>query len=183
MSSKDLYSILGLSASQSIQYGPQAIKLAYQKSLLVHHPDKSIAKPRSALDKSSLGPVPTVDDILHAYKILSDRHSRAEYDRQLMLESHKLFDRKDHETFRSGLETVDLDDLDYNEATNIWTRSCRCGQRRGFIVTEQELEREMEVGELCVECRGCSLWLKVLFAIDPGDEKNEEQNDDVKKSG
>ena len=63
-----------------------------------------------------------------------------------------------------GLETVDLDDLDYDEeGGGAWYRGCRCGSVRGFRVTEEDLEKEVENGDVVVGCVGCSLWLRVTF--------------------
>lgn len=65
---------------------------------------------------------------------------------------------------------VDLEDLGCDESGEeiVWFRECRCGDERGFLVSEDELEKEVEHGEIVVGCRGCSLWLKVLFAAEEG---------------
>ena len=62
-----------------------------------------------------------------------------------------------------GLETVDLDDLTFDEAQAVWYRACRCGHERGFVITEGELDADAEIGEVVTGCRGCSLWLNVTF--------------------
>ena len=183
MSRKEHYSVLGLSAPLHAQYGSHAIKLAYRKALLVHHPDKVPPNVRPSLKNNPPDPLPTIDDISLAYKVLSDPRSRGEYDRQLLLQPHNALRRGGKEIFHSGLDTVDLDDLDFDEVNNVWTRACRCGQERGFVVTEQELEKEMENGELCTGCRGCSLWLGVLFEANPGDQQNDEASTEVRSNG
>ena len=63
-----------------------------------------------------------------------------------------------------------MEDLEYEEAqgTPVWYRICRCGDDRGFLIREQDLEEAEDDGEICVGCRGCSLWLKVLFAVVEG---------------
>ena len=71
--------------------------------------------------------------------------------------------------FRSGLEVVDLDDLSHDERGEVWFKSCRCGEGRGFQFSEADLEEASEIGELHVGCRGCSLWLKVLFGFVEGE--------------
>lgn len=77
-------------------------------------------------------------------------------------------------------ETVDLDDLVEEEEGGVvgagssssggmsWSRSCRCGLQRGFIVTESQLEEESDAGgrEVLVQCQGCSLWLRVEFGVE-----------------
>jgi diphthamide biosynthesis protein 4 len=60
---------------------------------------------------------------------------------------------------------VDLDDLVYDEAEVTWHRSCRCGDDRGFLIRETDLEEASDIGELHVGCKGCSLWLRVLFGV------------------
>jgi diphthamide biosynthesis protein 4 len=74
--------------------------------------------------------------------------------------------KDDDKVFRTGLDTVDLDDLIFDEGKELWTRGCRCGDDAGFVVTEAELELNAEDGELIIGCRGCSLWLRVLFGVE-----------------
>lgn len=82
-------------------------------------------------------------------------------------------------TRHTGMEIVDLEELDFegggleneneNDATateNIWKRACRCGSIPAFVVTEAELEKAADEGELVTGCKGCSLWLKVMFTVD-----------------
>jgi curved DNA-binding protein CbpA len=112
----------------------------------------------------------TIDEITTAYKTLSDPALRAEYDRTLRLDRLKVAEReKTGDVFHTGLEIVDLEDLaceEDGESGACWYRGCRCGDERGFLVTEDDLEREVDHGEVVVGCRGCSLWLKVLFAVE-----------------
>ncbi|KAJ5579763.1 uncharacterized protein N7459_005748 [Penicillium hispanicum] len=114
----------------------------------------------------------TIDEITSAYKTLSDPRLRAEYDRALRLDRSRSSGReKTGEVFHTGLEVVDLEDLACDEGEDgdgpvCWYRGCRCGDEKGFLVTEDELEKEAEHGEIVVGCRGCSLWLKVLFAVE-----------------
>ena len=149
-------------------------------------------KSMSNADSESLRNTYTVDEITAAYKVLSDPVARAEYDRSLRLSGSSSSlgtGEKDREegSFRTGLEIFDLDDMhaevsslpqqqdgkeevrrgNADEGT-IWYRSCRCGDEKGFLVREADLEREIERGEVMVGCRGCSLWAKVLFAVDEG---------------
>jgi diphthamide biosynthesis protein 4 len=59
--------------------------------------------------------------------------------------------------------------LVYDEDKNIWSRGCRCGDSNGYMLTEAELERESSEGEIYVACKGCSLWIKVLFGTTESD--------------
>ena len=95
--------------------------------------------------------------------------------------------------FYTGCEMVDLEDMEYEcgEGTDgaesaIWYRGCRCGEKRGYVVTEEMLnaasaritsgtagendEVEMGgdggIGTVVVGCEGCSLWIAVEFGID-----------------
>lgn len=138
------------------QISQHDIKAAYRRALLRHHPDKSNGV--SPVDR----PVAkyTVDQLLLAYSTLSDPANRSRYDQGQRLASN-LEDCKSH----PGLELVDLDDLEFNEAECTWYHSCRCGNQRGFFITEQELENNAEYGEVITECRGCSLCLKVSFVV------------------
>ncbi|KAG5298110.1 diphthamide biosynthesis protein [Histoplasma ohiense] len=136
----------------------------------------------------------TVDQITTAYKVLSDPASRAEYDCSLrLLGTNSSSYGNGHGDgdgilFRTGMEVFDLDDMhlmgsgiigsdpgtSFDEKSGeIWYHPCRCGEERGFLVLEEDLEREAERGEVVVGCRGCSLWAKVVFAVDEGDEGDE----------
>ncbi|KAI9036999.1 DnaJ-domain-containing protein [Aspergillus affinis] len=182
----------------------QQLKTAYHKALLKHHPDKassvtkdtdlqtqsqsqSYSQPKTNLLTSLATPtVPesayTIDQITLAYRTLSDPQLRAEYDRELRLDREKAARREKTGTvFHTGLEVVDLEDLACDEGDDetgqaTWYRGCRCGDEKGFLVTEDELEREVEHGEIVVGCRGCSLWMKVLFAVN-------EDGDDIGDGG
>lgn len=194
----DYYQILNLPfTSNPNDLSKQQMKLAYHKALLKNHPDKARAITPNISDepalykghgqdynydsatrpgKGSSKPQPqqmyTIDEITTAYKTLSTPHLRAEYDRTLRLDRAQYASReKTGGVFHTGLEVVDLEDLTSDESgpeSVVWFRGCRCGDERGFLVTEQELEREVEAGEIVVGCRGCSLWLKVLFAVEDG---------------
>ncbi|GES62393.1 diphthamide biosynthesis protein 4 [Aspergillus terreus] len=183
----DYYQILNLPfASTSSGFTKQQLKLAYHKALLKHHPDKAdkastvtpttdpssttaIALPSDSPhhpQPDAPRPIYTIDQITTAYKTLSDPHLRADYDRALRLDRSTAAAREKTATvFHTGLEVVDLEDLECDEDAACWYRGCRCGDARGFCVEESDLEREAEHGEIVVGCRGCSLWMKVLFAV------------------
>lgn len=168
-SSCDHYEVLGLPNSMSGRHiTTQDIKQAYRWALLRHHPDKlNNLKPpgTSGLPSSAGAEKYTIDDISRAYKVLSDSRARAEFDRILRLQQQSPQGKVAKFTPQTGLEAVDLDDLDFDDTQNIWYRGCRCGDERGFVVTEEELERDAEREEVATGCRGCSLWLKVLYRI------------------
>lgn len=156
------YEILGLGQRQfDGTLTAQDIKQAYRRSLLEHHPDKV----------QSGESLQSVDAITLAYKVLSEPATKGEYDRELRLQHAR--NKGDNKIFHTGLDIVDLDDLDYDEQTGEWWRSCRCGQDRGFLVTENELDKESRYGELITGCRGCSLWLKVLFGVEDAEDTHQ----------
>lgn len=187
----DYYHILNLPfTTPPAALSKQQLKIAYHKALLKHHPDKAIsvaATPARTHDtktaycsspdrNADTSPTFTIDEITAAYKTLSDPALRAEYDRVLRLErvTAGKGDKGAEAAFHTGLEVVDLEDLVCEEMGDgegllCWYRGCRCGDERGFMVTEKDLEKEAEHGEVVIGCRGCSLWMKILFAMEEGD--------------
>lgn len=164
MTQANYYDILGLHQDQPSP-SPDEVKKAYRKALLSHHPDKHAKTDRQIQYTTKLGTL-TVDDIALAYKTLSEPALKAEYDRLLAANAQSSDQNKSGgRVHHTGLETVDLDDLAYDEKTQSWTKSCRCGVG-GFEVTEDELEKNLEDRELVVGCGGCSLWLRVLFSVE-----------------
>lgn len=180
---KDYYEILNIPSSSAGNLpiiSKQQLKNAYHKALLKHHPDKSSPSPTPAPGARDSNAY-TIDDITNAYKVLSDPELRAEYDRDLTLQRksfNKAAGKSDDVSFHTGLEVVDLEDMteqdDEATGSSSWYRGCRCGDEKGFIVTEDELEAEAHHGEILVGCRGCSLWIKVLFAVE--EDRREEDN-------
>jgi diphthamide biosynthesis protein 4 len=172
------YEILGLPKSLGDSSIPSAqqLKAAYRRALLHHHPDKirkqaSITYERDG-EKFDLKQDYTIDQITEAYAILSVPKLRSEYDRALKLRSHSSEDvtQRDLKVFRTGSETIDLDDLAYDEAGEFWYKSCRCGEDLGFSIREADLDEASDIGELHVGCKGCSLWLRILFGVVEGGE-------------
>lgn len=150
-----------LSLPSSLHYEPllpaQVLRRAYRRALLQNHPDKAL----------SSGRVYSIDQITDAFNTLGDRKERERYDREL--KGRGGGKRNEESGFKTGIETVDLDDLvmDNGVEGDVWFRGCRCGDERGFEVREEELENAAGEGEaeVVVGCRGCSLWLRVLFGV------------------
>ncbi|RAK82521.1 diphthamide biosynthesis protein 4 [Aspergillus fijiensis CBS 313.89] len=202
----DYYEILNLSFTTA-PLSKQELKTAYHRALLKHHPDKAAAASTPAQD-APLGYLAsnnahssppqtrlfcTIDEITAAYKTLSVPSLRAEYDRSLRLDRARAAAGQEKAggngvLFHTGLEVVDLEDLGCAEGEggegDIWYRGCRCGDERGFLLTEEDLEREAENGEIVVGCRGCSLWMKVLFAVEnDGSDDEQEREGEGQKQG
>ncbi|KAL2023204.1 hypothetical protein VTK56DRAFT_3327 [Thermocarpiscus australiensis] len=183
------YEILNLSpAILSSHDDPSTlIKRAYRRALLSHHPDKKTHQhQQSSRNNSSSSSTTafTIDQISVAYATLSRPSRRAAYDRSLQAQQNQTHPSSSSSSssvdFQTGIETVDLDDLDctYDQdrdgttATTTWYRACRCGNPRGYLFGEADLEEAADLGELMVGCADCSLWLRVHFAVvvdDDGD--------------
>lgn len=177
---------------------PHELRQAYKRALLHHHPDKQKKKKTQESTSSPTTYPPaaaTIDEITEAYRVLGNASERAKYD--VELQKWKTMNNNIHHhnnqhqadviitTRHTGIEIVDLEDLDFevggleNEkdatatatatATGIWKRACRCGSIPAFVVTEAELEKSADEGELVTGCKGCSLWLKVMFTVDDDD--------------
>jgi len=145
------------------------VKAAFRRALLAHHPDKAGSRtpPPADLQRASQ-PLYSVDDIRTAYDVLSDPIQRAAYDETLKRNENPAVRRHRATSDRgthAGVEVYDLEDLDHHEAERRWSRNCRCGNEQGYVVTESDLEKESEHGEIYIGCRGCSLFIKVLFGV------------------
>ena len=149
------YAVLSLDSGQDLDL--DTIKRAYHRALLLSHPDKSNVDTPSR-------PKYTVDQITHAYHILRDPSERASFDRSIRLNHQISTFTKNVTESDPASELVDLDELEYDDKQKLWYRACRCGQERGFMVTEGDLEKRAADGEALVGCQGCSLWMKVSFA-------------------
>ncbi|MCJ1276745.1 Diphthamide biosynthesis protein 4 [Puttea exsequens] len=153
------YNVLSLpfDPSATRKVSDQDVKAAYRRALLLHHPDKSPSTNPTRLSTH------TIDQITLAYKTLIDPCTRAEHDCELALKPADT--RPGWVLSHPGLEVVDLDDMGYDEEHGMWYRECRCGKQRGYVVQDEELEANVEAGELITGCEGCSLWLRVTFAV------------------
>ena len=153
---QDHYEVLDLPSSTK-DLSEKDIKLAYRRALLLHHPDKSHQTPSSRSDN------PSIDQITTAYQTLIDPITRSQYQKSQV---SQLFRINPLARSHPGLETVDLDDLLYDEQKDMWYGSCRCGKQRAYLVSKEELEMHVEDGEVFAGCEGCSLWLRITFAVD-----------------
>lgn len=145
------------------------VKRAYHRALLKNHPDKA---------GSSTRPLLSVDQITKAWEVLSSPRQRAEYDTQLRLTRRGNGEEDSgEEPFHTGVENVDLDDLEYDERESSWSRSCRCGNDKGYAFTEGDLLEAGDDGLLMVGCQDCSLWLRVHFAV-----LEDEEHDNLNKN-
>lgn len=157
------YDILSLTPSMldNASSDPALLKRAYHRALLQNHPDK-LASTSTPIGNESQKSY-SIDQISTAFAVLSSRKQRAEYD--TLLKVAKSTDDEEFARFQTGVENVDLDDLDFDESQERWYRSCRCGNDRGYSFQESDLEEAGDDGLLMVGCQDCSLWLRVHFAV------------------
>lgn len=160
------YEVLNLTpALLDSQHDPSAlIKRAYHRALLRNHPDK--AQPSTSPASSAF----TIDQITTALNVLYNPRSRTAYDAALRL-SRPASATGRNASFQTGVENVDLDDLAFDEQAECWYRPCRCGNDRGYLFREVDLEEAGDEGELIVGCQDCSLWLRVHFAVVENEEE------------
>ncbi|KAF4123542.1 diphthamide biosynthesis protein 4 [Geosmithia morbida] len=177
------YQVLNLTPSiLSSQNDPSSlIKRAYRRALLQNHPDKapgSFLPPSASSTTKNTTEVYTIDRIQEAYTVLSSPTQRANYDAQLRLggrpsgDGTSSNDDSAASKFHTGVENVDLDDLEFDEQEACWFRSCRCGNDRAYLFRESDLDEVGDEGELMVGCLDCSLWLRVHFAVMEDDEQD-----------
>lgn len=140
-------------------------KRAYRRALLRNHPDKSAAASLPSSHKPPVSTLFTVDQISDAYAVLSSPQKRQEYEAGLRMARIAGGAEDEDAKFQTGIENVDLDDLDFDETGERWYRSCRCGNDRGYSFEEEDLVEASDDGVLMVGCQDCSLWLKVHFAV------------------
>ena len=141
-----------------------ALKSAYRRLLLEHHPDKIHATseaPKSSSEEPHANY--SIDLITQAYQTLSDVNKKKAYDQQLE-NVLKTLEEGSKARQSAVFGVFDLEELDF-DGMSTWSRSCRCGLKEGYIVTEEDLEEESQLGEVYVGCHGCSLSIKVLFGM------------------
>lgn len=164
---------------------PIILKQAYHRALLRHHPDKTGATQPTPNNTST--PTYTVDQITLAHSTLLSSTLRSEYNAQLRISAASKTAHQSS-TFQTGIETIDLDDLEYTEESGSvsetrWFRPCRCGNEQGFAFGEADLEEAGDLGELLVGCLDCSLWLRVCFAVVEEEEEGVGDDGDHGKEG
>lgn len=138
------------------------LRAAYRSLLLEHHPDKSkLNEQRPKLGNKDQEQY-SIDLITRAYQTLSDRSQRAQYDKELANRKQGQ-DRATAQNQYASFGSFDLEDLEF-DGSHTWSLACRCGLEKGYTLTEDDLEKEAELGEIYVGCHGCSLSIKVSFS-------------------
>jgi len=135
-SAKSHYEVLGLKNDASFL----EIKSQYRKLLLQNHPDKQ--DPQNCDDT-----VGKFLEVENAWRILSDRIKKQEYDA-------KLKEREIGQSAPLELE-IWLHDMLYDYETSTYRSDCRCGGE--YAITEEQLLEGFNV----VPCTSCSLQVQV----------------------
>ncbi|KAI4244508.1 MAG: hypothetical protein L6R40_002975 [Gallowayella cf. fulva] len=127
----------------------EQIKQAYRRALLSNHPDKSHPSHTRQTKRTQY----TIDQVTKAYQTLIDSACRRDYDTQLWLRPPPK-DEHDWADTHSGIDTLDLDQLNHDPHSNEWYCGCRCGDDQGYRVTEDDLQTASEfVGRIPVDNR------------------------------
>ena len=164
------YEVLRIARDGFDKLSKDDLRAAYHRALLNHHPDKTphVDSSSALINRSEHEPTPrySIDDIVTAYEILSDPKKRIDYDHSQEQRQDEWKTLNGHQDTHLGVESLDLEDLEYDETKAIWSKGCRCGAEQGYILTELDLEKESQHGEIYVGCQGCSLFIKVHFAVE-----------------
>ncbi|XP_068169619.1 dnaJ homolog subfamily C member 24 [Antennarius striatus] len=120
---KDLYAVLGASASDSAQQ----LKQRYQQLVLQYHPDRLGGEGSPGTEYA--GKFLEVDA---AWKILRDPSSRRQYDLQQRVQEL----RQDWPVDR----TICVEDMTWDQDERVFSHCCRCGG--GFSISEDEVDEE-----------------------------------------
>ena len=214
----DHYGALNLRRSKpDNQYTEQAIKRAYRAALLTYHPEAAIEllpvhvywpKPPPRPRDSSASH-PTVAAIADACRVLKHPRRRADYNvrrsayncRRLAYESH-------HSTLAAAdaaraaaertagtvdrIETLDLSFLENEglvDSDTHWAACSRCGEARGFEITDEELRSAAEEAEceddeeVTLGCTGCGRWICVSFRVNEIPESPETPGEPAEDEG
>ncbi|EGO53662.1 hypothetical protein NEUTE1DRAFT_74476, partial [Neurospora tetrasperma FGSC 2508] len=162
------------SSSSSSAFSSSSTSNGYSNSHPNSHPPPKTKKPISY----------TIDQISLAYTTLSSPTLRTQYDaslRRLAASSRThptttLGKGNVVEDFQTGIDTIDLDDMVFvpsysnnGKEKDTWYRPCRCGNERGFALTEEDLEENADLGEVLVQCADCTIWLRVCYVVAEND--------------
>jgi diphthamide biosynthesis protein 4 len=197
---KDYYSILGLNVQShgpSKQIPTADLRRAYKLALLSAHPDKTstqqsqphtvddvkeayttlsspaskasydnyiLQNPGILISNATTNLQPPSSDFILGLEVLD----LSDFD---VLDPGFKFSSNDDNTNSNSNDGDDGDEIERNGQME-WTRSCRCGMEKGYVILEEELEdaEQRGEGEVLVGCEGCSLWVRVGFGVEDLDD-------------
>ncbi|KAJ2467160.1 hypothetical protein GGI02_004128 [Coemansia sp. RSA 2322] len=123
------------------------IKRAYHALSLKVHPDKQVGAMAGAGHAAEL----EFHQLSLAWEVLGSSERRREHDRMLSAARNR----------SRGVvqDEVDLDDMDLDEMTAIYSYPCRCSGR--YSIGENDLDAGREIAP----CSDCSLKIRVLYEV------------------
>uniref|UniRef100_A0A1B6ICG0 J domain-containing protein n=1 Tax=Homalodisca liturata TaxID=320908 RepID=A0A1B6ICG0_9HEMI len=132
LENENYYNILGCNENAQIE----EIKKCYHEKALASHPDKNGGNKHGI----------HFDKISKAWKILSDRENRQQYDAKL----------HEERTSRQSLvfEILSRNEFTEENSNKTFTKLCRCG---GYYILDREDILQSEGCDISVECDTCSL--------------------------
>ncbi|KAH7401828.1 diphthamide biosynthesis protein 4 [Phaeosphaeria sp. MPI-PUGE-AT-0046c] len=194
---KDYYATLNLSASSSDEHTSQDLRRAYKLSLLAAHPDKNSNSTSPQQQQHTIDQIKEAYAVLSDERNKAEYDNYLRLHPELIGQNSGPAGREIEKEFLMGLEVLDLSDFDVldpgftfsnptptqaggsEEEMEVeveierngqmeWTRACRCGDEKGYVILEEELEDAENRGEseVLVGCGGCSLWVRVGFGVE-----------------
>lgn len=134
----DPYAVLNIPRDSS----EAELKTAYRKALLGHHPDK-------------VGIVPlkySIDDINEAYR-------KARTNSEVSITEEII-------NYSEVVDLADCTETELSDGSIQWQKVCRCGDSKGYTLSEQDLELNGDADEIAVQCSGCSIWIVVQYSAE-----------------
>ena len=126
------------------------IKSAYQRLILIHHPDKNIASSSTAAATGSNSSEKFIL-IQRAWYILGNAENKLEYDNRALQESAIVI----------HAEHVNVSEFQVNKNKDDglieYSKQCRCGDFYEFG------ESDLKAGINTSQCNGCSLYVTIEF--------------------
>lgn len=136
---QNLYEVLGCDKSSSFE----TLKESYRKLLVQLHPDKNISSSTTA----------ACAQLNKAWNVLKDPDSKRTYDEQI--------EQSDIDTEVTIFETLNVCDLENNEAEDTLSYKCRCGSF--FFVPKSMVLNVQQTEPMLFPCDDCSLFIEVML--------------------
>lgn len=136
---QNFYEILGCDKATPFE----DLKENYRRLLVKLHPDKNTSSSTAA----------ACAELNKAWNVLKDPDSKKLYDEQIY--------QNDIDTEVTVFETVNVCDLENNEAEDTLHYGCRCGGL--FLVPKSLVFNDSQTESLLFPCDDCSLFIKVVL--------------------
>ena len=155
----DYYQMLGLQPTCT----EDEVKKAYRKLASLYHPDMHITsnnhksgnrKEEEEQQQQQNNRIDMFYQVQEAYQVLSDIHSRSEYDKE-RIENMTKDSVINAEIIPIEELTIIHDNEESNNTIISYEKACRCG---GIFEISQE---ELHEGYTTIQCTGCSLYIDI----------------------